>query len=128
MTMPGIVNFRDTNLNVEGDLLGTLVVDSENRLTSVTPLSGTSDGVWIEVKQYDKIALGLIGNAAATLRVCGSMAVAAPANSSDGYPLFADKVYTGTFEEIVAIKTPVHWLKVKAVANSGLVSAPFIGV
>ena len=126
--MPGVVNFRDTNLNVEGDLLGTLVLDSNNNLIGVTPLAGTSNGEWIEVKQYDKICLGLIGNAAATLRVCGSMAVAKPANSSDGYPLFADKVYTGAFEEIVAIKTPIRWLKVKAVANSGLVSAPFIGV
>lgn len=126
--MPGVVNFRDTNLNVEGDLAGTLVLDSDNNLTSVTPLSGTSVGVWIEVKQYDKIAVGLIGSAAATLRVCGSMAVAAPANSSDGYPLFADYVETGAFELIVAIKTPLRWLKVNVVANSGLVSAPFIGV
>ena len=126
--MPGVVNFRDTNLNVEGDLLGTLVLDSQDNLTSVTPLSGTSVGTWIQVKQYDKIAVGLIGSAAATLRVCGSMAVAAPANSSDGFPLFADKVYTGAFEEIVAIKTPLRWIKVNAVANSGLVSAPFIGV
>ena len=126
--MPGVVNFRDTNLNVEGDLVGTLVLDSQDNLISVTPLSGTSVGTWIQVKQYDKIAVGLIGSAAATLRVCGSMAVAAPANSSDGYPLFPDKVYAGAFEEIMAIKTPLRWIKVNVVANSGNVSAPFIGV
>jgi hypothetical protein len=125
--MPGVVYFPDSQSNIEGDLVGTLVI-TDNILTSVTPLAGTSAGEWIEVKKYDKIAVGLIGDAAATLRVCGSMAVAKPANSSDGYPLFADKVYVGAFEEVVAIKTPIRWIKVRVVANSGNVSAPFIGV
>ena len=127
--MPGAVQFTDQRNNVEGDLLGGLVLTGPDRsLTSVTPLAGTTDGEWIETKSYDKIALGLICSAAASFVICGSMAVAKPANSYDGYDLFGTKTYAAASEEIVAIKTPLRWLKVKVLTNGGLVSAPFIGV
>ena len=127
--MPGAVRFTDPKANVEGDLLGTLVLDAENKLLSVTPLFGTSNGKWIEVKSYDKICLGLIVDTSGTFIVCGSMQVAKPNDDSyDGVSLFGTKVYAAAAEEILAIKTPVRWLKVKVPANGGNVSAPFIGV
>ena len=49
-------------------------------------------------------------------------------NSYDGYSLFGTKTYAAAAEEILAIKTPIRWLKVKVTANGGLVSAPLIGV
>jgi hypothetical protein len=131
MAMPGVVYFSDSNQNIEGDLLGTLVFDDTGdptKLSDIIPLSGTSDGVWIEVKKYDKICLGLICDAAATFKVCGSMAIAQPANTVHGYQLFSDKVYTGAYQEILALKTPLRWIKVRVTANSGNVSAPLIGV
>ena len=126
--MPGAVRFTDPKANVEGDLLGELVLDAENKLASVIPLTGTTDGTWIETKSYDKICLGIIVDTSATLIICGSMAVVKPASSYDGISLFGTKIYAAAAEEILAIKTPVRWLKVKVTANGGLVSAPFIGV
>lgn len=126
--MPGAVRFTDPKANVEGDLLGDLVLDAENKLTSVIPLAGTTNGEWVETKAYDKICLGIIVDTSATLIICGSMAVAKPANSYDGASLFGTKTYAAAAEEILAIKTPVRWLKVKVTANGGLISAPFIGV
>ena len=127
--MPGAVRFVDPKANVEGDLLGTLVLDAENKLASVIPLTGTTNGTWVETKAYDKICLGIIVDTSATLIICGSMAVAKPNDSSyDGVSLFGTKVYAAATEEILAIKTPVRWLKVKVTANGGYVSAPFIGV
>ena len=126
--MPGVVRFPDPKANVEGDLLGELVLDKENKLLSVIPLSGTTNGQWIETKSYDKIAVGIIVGTSATVIICGSMAVAKPADTYDGISLFGTKVYAAAAEEIVAIKTPVRWLKVKVTANGGLVSAPLIAV
>jgi hypothetical protein len=127
--MPGAVRFTDPKANVEGDLLGELVLDAENKLVSVIPLTGTTDGQWIQTKSYDKICVGIIVDTSATLIICGSMAVAKPSDSAnDGVSLFGTKVYAAAAEEILAIKTPVRWLKVKVTANGGLVSAPFVGV
>ena len=126
--MPGVVRFTDPKANVEGDLLGELVLDKENKLLSVAPLSGTTNGTWIETKSYDKIAVGIIVDTSATAIICGSMAVAKPADTYDGVSLFGTKVYAAAAEEIIAIKTPVRWLKVKVTANGGLVSAPLIAV
>jgi hypothetical protein len=61
-------------------------------------------------------------------KVCGSMLVAQPLNSYDGYQLFVTKTYAAPTEEILAIKTPLRWLKVKVTANTGNVLSPFIGV
>ena len=126
--MSGAVRFTDPKANVEGDLLGNLILDAENKLLSVIPLAGTTNGTWIETKSYDKICVGIIVDTSATLIICGSMAVAKPLDTYDGVSLFGTKVYAGAAEEIMAIKTPVRWLKVKVTANGGLVSAPFIGV
>ena len=126
--MPGAVRFTDPKANVEGDLLGNPILDAENKLLSVIPLAGTTNGTWIETKSYDKICVGIIVDTSATLIICGSMAVAKPLDTYDGVSLFGTKVYAGAAEEIMAIKTPVRWLKVKVTANGGLVSAPFIGV
>lgn len=132
--MPGIHYFMDSNLNVEGDLLGTLVFGNPadlTELTDITPMTGTTNGTWIEVKKYDKIALGIIASAAATVEIRGSMAVAKPATSYDGYRLFSAlevPAFTTAGEIIVGIKTPLRWLKVKVTANSGNLMAPFIGV
>ena len=126
--MPGVVRFSDPKANVEGDLLGELVLDKENKLLSVIPLSGTTNGTWIETKSYDKICVGIIVDTSATLVICGSMAVAKPLDTYDGVSLFGTKTYAAAAEEIMAIKTPVRWLKVKVTANGGKVSAPFIGV
>ena len=126
--MPGVVRFVDPKANVEGDLLGELVLDKENKLLSVIPLSGTTNGQWIETKSYDKIAVGIIVDTSATAIICGSMAVAKPPDTYDGVSLFGTKVYAAAAEEIIAIKTPVRWLKVKVTANGGLVSAPLIAV
>lgn len=124
--MAGVVYFSDSNQNIEGDLLGTLVFGPDDTLIDIIPLSGTSDGEWIEIKKYDKICLGLIPSATATFKVCGSMAIAKPANSVHGFQLFIDQVLSA--EVILALKTPLRWLKVRVTANSGNVSAPFIGV
>ena len=127
--MPGAVRFTDPKANVEGDLLGELVLDAADRLLSVIPLTGITNGTWVETKSYDKICLGIIVDTSATLVICGSMAVAKPSDSAyDGVSLFGTKVYAAAAEEIMAIKTPVRWLKVKVTANGGKVSAPFIGV
>lgn len=127
--MPGAVRFTDPKANVEGDLLGELILDHADRLLSVTPLAGTSNGKWIEVKSYDKICLGLIVDTSGTFIVCGSMQVAKPNDDSyDGVSLFGTKVYAAAAEEIMAIKTPIRWLKVKCTANGGNAWAPFIGV
>jgi len=56
------------------------------------------------------------------------MLVAQPLNSYDGYQLFVTKTYAAPTEEILAIKTPLRWLKVKVTANTGNVLSPFIGV
>ena len=126
--MPGAVRFVDPKANVEGDLLADLVLDAENKLVGVIPLSGTTNGTWVETKSYDKIAVGIIVDTSATAIICGSMAVAKPADTYDGVSLFGTKVYAAAAEEIIAIKTPVRWLKVKVTANGGLVSAPLIAV
>lgn len=126
--MPGAVHFIDPRANVEGDLLGDLILDEFHALISVTPMAGTTDGEWIQTKSYDKICVGIIVDTSATLIICGSMSVVQPANSYDGYSLFGTKTYAAAGEEILAIKTPIRWLKVKVTANGGLVSAPFIGV
>ena len=129
--MPGIVTFLDRSQNVEGDLLGNLIMGPAGKLANVTPLSGISDGEWIEVKQYDKIALGIIASAAATVEIRGSMAVAKPANSYDGYLLYSATdvpAFTEAGEIVVGIKTPLRWLKVKVTANAGNLMAPFIGI
>ena len=126
--MPGAVRFTDPKANVEGDLLGNLVLDAENKLLLVIPLAGTTNGTWIETKSYDKICVGIIVDTSATVIICGSMAIAKPLDTYDGVSLFGTKIYAAAAEEIVAIKTPVRWLKAKVTANGGNVSAPFIGV
>lgn len=126
--MPGVVRFSDPKANVEGDLLGELVLDTQDKLLSVTPMAGTTDGEWIQTKSYDKICVGIIVDTSATLVICGSMAIEQPLSSYDGYSLFGTKTYAAAGEEILAIKTPIRWLKVKVTANGGLVSAPLIGV
>jgi len=57
--MPGVVRFTDPKANVEGDLLGDLVLDAQNKLINVIPLSGTTNGQWIQTKSYDKMCLSL---------------------------------------------------------------------
>ena len=126
--MPGVVRFTDPKANVEGDLLGDLVLDAQNKLINVIPLSGTTNGQWIQTKSYDKMCLSLWCDTAATFEVCGSMLVAQPLNSYNGYQLFVTKTYAAPTEEILAIKTPLRWLKVKVTANTGNVLSPFIGV
>ena len=126
--MPGAVRFTDPKANVEGDLLGELVLDGADRLLSVTPLAGTTNGTWLETKSYDKICVGIIVDTSATVIICGSMVVAKPLDTYDGVSLFGTKTYVAAEEEILAIKTPVRWLKVKVTANGGNISAPFIGV
>jgi len=113
--------FRDPTVNMMCDLLGDGIGNSEN-----------SDGFWVDVSGYDKIALGIIATAAATVEIRGSMSSTPPDdNSYDGFLLFSPTdvpAFSGAGEIIVAIKTPIHWLKVKVTANSGQVNAPLIAV
>jgi hypothetical protein len=106
--------FSDPTVNIEGDLLDGV--------------TGLTDGEWVDVRGYDKICLGLIVSATATVKVCGSMAIGQPDSSYHGDQIFPDKVYAAPAEELLAIKTPIRWLKARVTANTGTVSAPFIGV
>ena len=129
--MPGVVRFTDPKANVEGDLLGELILDSQNKLTGVVPLVGTTDGTWIQTKSYDKMCLGIWADTSGTYAVCGSMLVEQPPDSYDGFLLFNSTdapPFASAGENILAVKTPLRWLKVKVTANGGNMLAPFIGV
>ena len=113
--MPAFTNvFMDPALNIMGDLLGDEV--------------STTDGEWVDISGYDKLCLGILVTVSATVIVCGSMASSRPLSSYHGASLFGTKVYAAPAEEILAIKTPIHWLKVRVTANGGQVNCPFIGV
>jgi len=149
--MPGIIYFMDSPLNIEGDLLGNLIIGPDKALLKVIPLAGTGLGQWIEVKKYDKICIGLWCDTSATLLICGSQLVALPPiyapqlpASYDGDPLYygqtgalnsvasidasGNVIFTGPGEAILGIKTPLRWIKVKPTANGGNVLASIIGV
>jgi hypothetical protein len=154
--MPGLTYFMDTNLNVEGDLIGNLILRPDKTLLKVIPLTGTTLGQWFEVKKYDKICIGLWCDTSGTFLVCGSQLVALPPDYSPQLPASYDGgpapissiaygqtgalnsvasinatgevVFTAAGEAILVIKTPLRWIKVKSVANGGLALASLIGV
>ncbi len=125
--MPGIVRYDDPQKNVIGELLGTFVEDDGGRPISVTPATGTPTGPWIEVKSYDKICLSLYADASATFKVYGTNLMA-PAANYYGMELFADQTLASAGEIILAIKTPIRWIRVQVTANAGNVLAPFTGI
>jgi hypothetical protein len=108
--MPAHVEiFQDPTTNLRGKLLDAM--------------ASTTDGEWVDVAGFDKISLHLVISATATVKICGSNEVG-PLNSSHGYQIFPDK----TASEIVAIKTPLRWIKARVTANSGTVDLFFEGV
>src|SRR5208337_1869827 len=125
--MPGIVRYDDPQKNVTGELLGTFVEDDGGRPISVTPATGTSTGPWIELKSYDKISLSLWADGDATFQVFGSNLMA-PQSTDVGMELFSDQTISGGGEIILAIKTPIRWIRVHPTSNNGNVLAPFTGI
>ena len=101
--------YRDPTKDIEGALLEDQV--------------GTTDGEWVCVQGYDKVSIHVLIAATGTVKLCGSNEPA-PANSDHGYQIFDDI----TNSKIVALKTPIKWIKARVTATTGLVSAYFNGV
>jgi len=138
------IETRDKTTNLSGDLLAD----------AGTPgLSGTTPGQWLDVSSWDKLSVTLIASATgAEFLVCvsninpqsdGTVPPTPPSNSYDGAPWFVENfsspvatqnstsgliTFTGAGEVVIPVKIPVGWIKVKVVANSGVVSAPIHGV
>jgi len=104
-----VETYRDPTKDIEGALLEDQV--------------GTTDGAWISIQGYDKVSIHVIIAATGTVKLCGSNGPAPP-DSEHGYQIFDDI----TNSKIVALKTPIKWIKARVTATTGLTSVYFNGV